>query len=95
MTDKFEITGDIDLFPHKGGWHFVRVPIDFAEAAEGLGTRGLIPISITLGETRWDSSLMPMGDGTHFIALSARVRKAENLKVGDRVNLAFTFRDIH
>lgn len=55
--------------------------------------RGLIPISITLGEMNWDSSLMPMGDGTHFIALSAKVRKAENLKFGDGVNLSFTFRD--
>ena len=94
MTNKFEIRGEIELFPQKGGWHYVRVPIDFTDAAKGLGMRGLIPISVTLGETRWDSSLLPMGDGTHFIALSAKVRKAEILKVGDKVNLAFTFRDI-
>ena len=94
MTDTFETRGDIELFPQKGGWHYVRVPIDFKDVAKDLGMRGLIPISVTLGETRWDSSLLPMGDGTHFIALSAKVRKAENLKVGDKVNIDFIFRDI-
>jgi hypothetical protein len=34
-----------------------------------------------------------MGDGTHFVALGKPVRKAEDLEVGDQVELTFTPRE--
>ncbi|MFN0116865.1 MAG: DUF1905 domain-containing protein [Elusimicrobiota bacterium] len=58
-----------------------------------IADRGLIPIFITLGKSIWKSSLLPMGDGTHFIALPAKVRKAEDIKIGKRVKLSFVLRD--
>ncbi|HYO19767.1 MAG TPA: DUF1905 domain-containing protein [Dermatophilaceae bacterium] len=47
----------------------------------------------TVGDTTWDTSLLPMGDGTTFIALNARVRKKNALATGDSVTVAFTPRD--
>jgi len=35
---------------------------------------------------------LPMGDGTHFIALPAKVRKKENLSLGDEVEISFETR---
>ncbi|MDR3137164.1 MAG: DUF1905 domain-containing protein [Coriobacteriales bacterium] len=32
---------------------------------------------------------MPMGDGTHFIALPAKVRTREKIKLGDKILVAF------
>jgi Domain of unknown function (DUF1905) len=54
--------------------------------------RGLVPITAQIRNTTWQTSLLPMGDGTHFIALSAKVRKAEDVQVGGKVSVTFRLR---
>ena len=54
----------------------------------------LIPITATLGKTTWDTCLAPKGDGTQFIPLKIKVRKDENIKVGDKIKLSFTLRPV-
>lgn len=92
MTSDFGVTGRVEIFPQQGGWVYVRVPKEYTEITKGLADRGLVAITATLGKTTWNTSLLPMGDGTHFIALNARVRKAENIQVGDTINLSFRLR---
>lgn len=89
----FEVKGRVELFPQKGGWYYVRIPKKYTNLLSGIADRGLIPITVILGKTRWKTSLLPMGDGTHFIALKASVRKAEDIDLGDRINLRFTLRN--
>lgn len=36
---------------------------------------------------------MPMGDGTQFIPLPAKVRKTENISVGDTIDVHFQLRE--
>lgn len=86
------IQGRVELFPQEGGWYYVAVPKKYTEMYAEFADRGLIPITATLGDTEWKTSLMPKGDGTHFIALNARVRKAANLDVGNRVRVSFRVR---
>ena len=43
-------------------------------------------MTATVGATTWDTSLMPMGDETLFLALPAPVRRAEDLDDGDAVS---------
>lgn len=50
---------------------------------------GLVPATITIGKTTWKRSLLPMGDETLFIALNEKVRKAEDIKIGDTVTVSF------
>ncbi len=57
-----------------------------------VADRGLVAITATLGSSIWDTSLMPMGDGTHFIPLNSKVRKKENVEVGDHIGLSFILR---
>jgi hypothetical protein len=45
-----------------------------------------------VGDSIWDTSLLPMGDGTHFIALNAKVRKAEGVEVGKSIKVIFKVR---
>lgn len=85
--------GEVELFPQQGGWHYVRVPKSITEDLKDLADRGLIAITARVGKTSWQTSLLPMGDGTHFIALSAKVRKAQNISLGDSVEVAFRLRD--
>jgi hypothetical protein len=92
-SDHFTVKDRVRHFDREGGWYFVAVPVEYSEELADLADRGLVPIRATVGQTSWDTSLLPMGDGTHFVALGKPVRKAEDLEVGDQVELTFTPRE--
>jgi len=86
-------TAKIERFEMKGGWYFVPVPAELKKSLEFLSTNfGFIPITATVGNTSWQTSLLPKGDRTHFIALPAKVRSKENLSLGDEVEVSFEIR---
>jgi len=89
---KYQIRGTVELFPQKGGWYFIRIPLSVTEKMLYRADRGLIPVNAEVGQTSWNTSLMPMGDGTHFIALNEKVRKKENIKTGKTIDISFCFR---
>lgn len=91
--DIFPVKGTVELFPQKGGWHYIRVSKKYTEITKDLADRGLVAITATLGKSSWKTSLLPMGDGTQFIALPATVRKKENIKIGDNIELSFVLRE--
>lgn len=93
MENIFAVSGKVELFPQKGGWHFVRVPKEYSEATQLLADRGLVAITATLGDESWNTSLLPMGDGTHFIALPAKIRKSEKITLGQKIKLTFALRE--
>ena len=92
MTETFSVKGEVELFPQDKGWHYISVPTEISEPLEQLADRGLIAISATIGEFTWDTSLLPKGDGTHFIALPAKVRDKESLRLGDSIEVRFKLR---
>lgn len=91
--DRCEVTGEVELFPQVGGWYHVVVPDWISDELSHLADRGLIPVRATVGSTSWDTSLLPIGDGRHFIALNARVRKTNDIEVGRQVAIGFRVRD--
>ena len=93
-AEEHQITGEVRLFPQEGGWYYVAVPQAISQELHYLADRGLIAIRATLGVTSWNTSLMPMGDESHFVALNAKVRKANNIGVGDRVVVRFQTRKL-
>jgi hypothetical protein len=82
----------MELFERDKGWYYVSVPTELSKPLEHLADRGLIAITATVGKTNWPTSLLPMGDGTHFIALPAKVRSKEKLMLGDAVDVSFEIR---
>ena len=74
--------GTIERFPMKGGWYYVLFPHD-AKALFGQG--GFIPVQCTVNGVPDERSLLPMGDGRHFIALKADLRKRLGLSLGSHV----------
>lgn len=91
MFDKvYSIVGKIEVFPQKGGWYFVRIPISITKELNHLANRGLIAVHAELGVSKWKTSLMPMGDGTHFLALNKKVMKQNSLTIEDEVEVRFT-----
>lgn len=89
---QLSVGGRVEIFPVENPWVYLRVPKKYTDKLQDLADRGLVPITVTLGKSVWDTSLMPMGDGTQFIPLNAKVRKAEGINVGDHVKLTFVLR---
>jgi len=85
-------TAIVELFERNMGWHYVRVPARLSVPLEYLADRGLIAVTATVGSSSWSTSLLPMGDGSHFIALPAKVRKKEKLSVGKPTEISFETR---
>lgn len=66
MRSLFTVTGEVEIFPQEGGWMFVRVPKGYTEETRHMAERGLVAITAAAGDTSWDTSLLPMGDGTRI-----------------------------
>lgn len=62
--ENFTVSGEVEIFPGEAGWHFVRVPTDISDEVRHLANRGLVPITAAVREYTWETSLMPMGDGS-------------------------------
>jgi hypothetical protein len=77
---------------------FVRIPPEAAEqiAAHELERRlemgkrrgfGSVKVTVTLGESRWQTSLFPNKDGSWFLPVKKPVRLAEGLEYGDEIEV--------
>ena len=76
-----------------GGWHYVSVPTELSTPLKHLAINfGFIAITARVGSTSWPTSLLPKGDGTHIIALPAKVRSKEKLLYGAEIKLSFEAR---
>jgi hypothetical protein len=86
------ITGLVEIFNLANPWVYVRVSREITEETQYFADRGLVAIKATVGKYSWNTSLMPMGDGTQFIPLPAKLRKSESIEVGDMVTISFVLR---
>jgi len=82
----------VELFEREKGWYYVSVPTNLSKPLENLADRGLIAINAQIGSSKWQTSLLPMGNGTHFLALPAKVRLKEKLLLGKKVEVSFKIR---
>ena len=91
MIEKFG--GIVEIFDKDNmPWWYVRVPKKISRPYEVLANRGLIAVTASIGKNSWATSLLPYGDNTHFIALPAKVRKANDIKLGDKISVEFEIR---
>jgi hypothetical protein len=89
MTKLYTFKAEVRLFPQDGGWYYVSVPQEYTDELKDLADRGLVAINVTVGSSSWDSSLLPMGDGSQFIPLSAAIRRKEKIELGMVVKVSF------
>jgi hypothetical protein len=89
---RLEFRGEIFVWRGPAPYFFVAVPP--AEAARIAGVArsvtygwGVIPSTVTLGRTRFGTSLFPK-DGGYLVPVKAAVRRAEAVDEGDIVDLA-------
>jgi hypothetical protein len=83
-----DFSGKIWFWRGPAPWFFVTVPVEQShdlKAISGLATYGwgVIPVHVRIGNTTWETSLFPK-DGSYLVPIKASVRKAEDLKEGDK-----------
>jgi len=71
-----------------GTWWYVHVPKEIREAFKQFEKRGIIHVKIAINETTWDGSMLPWADGSAQISIGSKIRKKENLTLGDRLSVS-------
>ncbi|VTR76687.1 DUF1905 domain-containing protein [Cellulomonas hominis] len=92
MDLRFE--GEVVWWRGPAPFHFVRVPDEEAAALRAAASLvsygwGVVPVAVTLGSTRWTTSLFPR-DGGYLVPVKDAVRRAEDVELGDTVALRLT-----
>lgn len=81
---QWTFTGEVKRFDGPGGWYHVDLPDDIGDEFEH---DGFIPIIAKVGVSQWETSVMPKGDGSRFVAIKTAVRKANDLDEGEPVTV--------
>ena len=89
-----------ELWEHEGAgaWHFVSLPetdADAIDAAAGPTAPGFgsVPVSVRIGQTRWQTSIFPdRKRATYVLPVKKAVRAAEGLEAGAAVEVELTVR---
>ncbi|MEM7332373.1 MAG: DUF1905 domain-containing protein [Chloroflexota bacterium] len=91
-VDNYVIDGIVEIFPQEGGWVYIQSPLNYSDLFKPFEERGLVAITANVGQSSWKTSLLPKGDGSHFIALPKKIRQKEQIQVGDQLRVKFKLR---
>jgi hypothetical protein len=91
-----EFAGELYYWRGPSPYHFITVPEEICvglRAVSALVTYGwgMIPVSVRIGESAFETSLFPK-DGGYIVPIKDAVRHAEELSVGDLVALEMAVR---
>jgi hypothetical protein len=96
--DALEFAFDGELWYWRGPapYHFITVPADAARAigrvaAEVTYGWGMIPASVRIGASAWETALFAK-DGGYVIPIKDAYRKAEQIELGDVVAVSLAIR---
>lgn len=90
------IAGEIVHWRGPAPYHFVRLPDDAAAVVADVARDvtygwGMVPVDAVLGATRFSTSLFPR-DGGFLLPVEDAVRRAEEVQVGDVVQVELEIR---
>jgi hypothetical protein len=94
---RLSFAGEVWFWRGPSPFHFVTVPEEESaelRAVSSLVTYGwgVIPVTARIGNTTWTTSLFPKNDA-YLVPLRASVREAEDIELGDRVDVVLEVGD--
>jgi hypothetical protein len=89
QTIEMEFAGELWYWRGPAPYHFIKVPENVCVGLREVSAVvsygwGMIPVSVRIGESAWETSLFPK-DGRYVVPIKDVVRKAEGLVLGDTV----------
>ena len=86
-----EFSGKIFYWKGPSPFYFVTIPAEQSRDIKAVSKIvtygwGVIPVSVEIGQSKWETSLFPKDD-RYLVPIKASVRKAENLAEGDKVTV--------
>lgn len=91
---EFKINAEIWKYEGPTPWYFVTVPDRLYDQIKFTNTKqvgwGSIKVQAQIGETTWQTSLFPSKTKEYHLPIKSIVRKKEQLKEGDHVDLKIT-----
>jgi hypothetical protein len=91
---ELEFSGELWHWRGPAPYHFVTVPDGESAAIKETASLvsygwGMIPVTVQIGETEWTTSLWPK-DGRYVLPVKDAVRTAEELDIGETVDVRLT-----
>ncbi len=91
---EFEFSSTLIEWRGPAPFVFAPVPPEVAEEIKSIASRvtygwGVIPVTLTLGETKVTTSLFPR-QGSYLVPIKTVVQRAEGVTIGDEVSLKLT-----
>jgi len=91
-----EFSGELWHWRGPSPYHFITVPDEACVALRAISAVvsygwGMIPVSVRIGASLWDTSLFPK-DGRYVVPVKDVVRDDEGLAVGDIISVQLAVR---
>lgn len=91
---EFEFEGEMFEWRGPAPFYFIRVPEEIGQEIKASASMltygwGVIPATITIGNTECTTSLFPK-DGTYLVPIKNALRLPEKLELGQTVGLAMS-----
>ena len=87
---EIEFSGEVVEWRGPAPFHFVRLPLDAADLVDEVKADvvywGVVPVRARIGGTAFTTSMVPRED-TWFLPVKDAVRRAEQLELGDVVDV--------
>ena len=93
--DRYEFSAEVWVWNarQQDGWTFLSVPQDASEeiraysASQPRAGFGSVRVSVTIGNSTWQTSVFPNEDGTYALPIKKSVRRTEDIEAGDVVTV--------
>src|SRR3954453_7433672 len=79
MTPK-SFSARVERFEGRGTWTFARIPFNVEKE---FGVKGKLNVKGTINGKEIEATLMPEGEGIHFIILTKEIREKIKVQPGD------------
>jgi hypothetical protein len=88
---RLKFSGELWYWRGPAPWYFITVPDEECRDIQELAGRvsygwGMIPVTVTIGNSTWQTSLFPK-DGRYVVPVKAQVRRKEQVDEGETLTV--------